>query len=166
MVSTTFLNLPADKQDRIRAALLTEFSAHPLVDAQVARIVREAAIARGAFYKYFADLPDAYRYLFGQVMHAVHGQVPKAGTGSVAQYVQATSDLLLAVRDSAYRDFLAVHFRFNEWAVAGQPSPVAGKPELWAAEVLCHQTLRDVILAPDTAEERLVQLRVALNIVE
>ena len=59
MPSQTFLNLKPEKQARIYAALLTEFSAYPLAKAQVARIVKEAQIARGAFYKYFADLNDA-----------------------------------------------------------------------------------------------------------
>ena len=60
MVSTTFKNLAPDKQARIQSGLLNEFSAHPLADAQVARIVQQAQIARGAVYKYFTDLTDAY----------------------------------------------------------------------------------------------------------
>lgn len=46
MPSQTFLNLKPEKQARIYAALLTEFSAYPLAKAQVARIVKEAQIAR------------------------------------------------------------------------------------------------------------------------
>ena len=51
MVSQTFKNLAPLKKERITAALLTEFSTYPLKDAQVARIVKDAQIARGAFYK-------------------------------------------------------------------------------------------------------------------
>ena len=62
MVKQTFFNLPDEKKQRVTTALLHEFSNHPLPDAQVARIVTEAEIARGAFYKYFDDLTDAYAY--------------------------------------------------------------------------------------------------------
>ena len=50
MPSTTFLNLNEDKKKKIVQSLLLEFSNHSVSDAQVARIVKEAGIARGAFY--------------------------------------------------------------------------------------------------------------------
>ena len=64
MPSTTFKNLNRQKKELITNALLTEFSQHSLASAQVARIVKQAGIARGAFYKYFADLTEAYQYLY------------------------------------------------------------------------------------------------------
>jgi len=72
MPLSTFKNLPQPKKDRITAALLTEFSTHSLAEAQVARIVTGADIARGAFYKYFADLTDAYQYLYGVALTHIH----------------------------------------------------------------------------------------------
>ena len=51
---------------------MTEFSQHPLAQAQVARIVKQADIARGAFYKYFSDLKDAYQYAFKTVIGRLH----------------------------------------------------------------------------------------------
>ena len=68
MVSTTFTHLSNEKQTKIRQALLKEFSEQPLAIAQVAPIVKTAGIARGAFYKYFDDLIDAYKYLYGIAM--------------------------------------------------------------------------------------------------
>ena len=64
MPSTTFENLNLQKKELITNALLTEFSQHSLASAQVARIVKQAGIARGAFYKYFTDLTEAYQYLY------------------------------------------------------------------------------------------------------
>lgn len=64
MPSSTFTNLPDEKRQRIEAALLNEFSNHTLATAQVARIVKDAQIARGAFYKYFDNLTDAYSYMY------------------------------------------------------------------------------------------------------
>ncbi|MEM5031883.1 hypothetical protein AAEZ42_05215 [Limosilactobacillus fermentum] len=49
MPSSTFTNLPDEKRQRIEAALLNEFSNHTLATAQVARIVKDAQIARGPF---------------------------------------------------------------------------------------------------------------------
>ena len=53
MVKQTFKNLPSAKRRRIEAVLLEEFSTYPLADAKVSHIVKNANIARGAFYKYF-----------------------------------------------------------------------------------------------------------------
>ena len=64
MVSETFINLSDEKKQKIEGALLKEFSTYPLAKAQVARIVKDAGIARGAFYKYFGDLKDSYIYLW------------------------------------------------------------------------------------------------------
>lgn len=69
MVKETFTNLDEHKKQRVTQALLHEFSQHSLADAQVARIVKEANIARGAFYKYFTDLTDAYLYLYQIAWH-------------------------------------------------------------------------------------------------
>ena len=68
MVKQTFLNLPEEKRQRVTDAVFHEFSNYALTDAQVARIVKEANIARGAFYKYFDDLTDAYLYVYRQAI--------------------------------------------------------------------------------------------------
>ena len=76
MVSETFINLSDEKKQKIVGALLKEFSTYPLAKAQVARIVKDAGIARGAFYKYFGDLKDSYTYLYGLAMKDVHMGLP------------------------------------------------------------------------------------------
>ena len=72
MPTSTFRHLTVEKRARITDALLTEFSQYGLADAQVARIVADAQIARGAFYKYFKDLTDAYQYLYGVALDEIH----------------------------------------------------------------------------------------------
>ncbi|WP_262314737.1 TetR/AcrR family transcriptional regulator [Lacticaseibacillus parakribbianus] len=160
MVSTTFMNLAQPKKARVTQALLQEFSAHPLAEAQVARIVTAAGIARGAFYKYFTDLTDAYQYLFGQAMRAIHAGLP--GQGSAADYVAATRAFLDSVQDSEYGALIQQHFRANESVLGNRPSALAETPSAWAVAVLCHQTIKDVILAPDTQAARLQQLAAAV----
>ncbi len=64
MPSSTFEHLSEKKKNTIILALLHEFSEVSLSKAQVAPIVKDAEIARGAFYKYFSDLTDAYIFLY------------------------------------------------------------------------------------------------------
>src|SRR5690625_6567905 len=94
MVSETFINLSDEKKQKIVGALLKEFSTYPLAKAQVARIVKDAGIARGAFYKYFGDLKDSYTYLYGLAMKDVY------------------MGLLTRLRDFELEDFYKMSFDF------------------------------------------------------
>lgn len=64
MPKETFLNLAADKQERIMAAAKIEFSRVSLQDASIAKIIKLAGISRGSFYQYFEDKEDLYYYYF------------------------------------------------------------------------------------------------------
>ncbi|MFZ2588696.1 TetR/AcrR family transcriptional regulator [Paucilactobacillus nenjiangensis] len=169
MTLPTFDHLSADKKTRIQTALLSEFSQYPLADAQVARIVSQAEIARGAFYKYFTDLTDAYTYLFGIAMRDIHAGLPRLdsdGPVETKAYVAATRTFLLGVKDSKYKQLIYMHFSHNENVFGVQASRIisgTNGANHWAAEVLSHQTLRDVLLDPEQAAVRLTQLEDALN---
>jgi len=67
MPSSTFFNLEEEKQQRITAAALEEFAANSFAEASVAGIIEKAAIPRGSFYQYFADLEDLYIYLLKEI---------------------------------------------------------------------------------------------------
>lgn len=166
MVLPTFEHLEADKQARIRQALLNEFSHYPLAEAQVARIVKDADIARGAFYKYFADLTDAYQYLFGIAMGLIHSSMPKRPTaGNVDEYIAALRQFVEMTNQCEYRELIQQHFRYNEGYLGEAPTRLipGGDAKQWAFTVLYHQTVKDIMLAPDTAEARIAQLRIALT---
>lgn len=75
LVTQTFKNLPAAKRQRIEDALLEEFSTYPLTDAKVSHIVKKVDIARGAFYKYFDDLMDAYIYMYHVAIRDIHANM-------------------------------------------------------------------------------------------
>ncbi|MFD1484451.1 TetR/AcrR family transcriptional regulator [Lacticaseibacillus baoqingensis] len=162
----TFNHLPADKQARVRAALLEEFSQYPLAQAQVARIVKSAGIARGAFYKYYADLNDAYRDLFGVAMQAIHQGMPARPTAdNIPAYVDTIREFMARTDQSGYRRLIAMHYRYNEGAFGAQPTKLTADPQAareWARTVLYHQTVRDIVLAPETQAARLKQLEAAL----
>lgn len=63
MPSSTFLNLPAEKQEKLLEAATREFSHRPFNEASINQIIKEAGIPRGSFYMYFQDKEDLFRYL-------------------------------------------------------------------------------------------------------
>lgn len=167
MVSSTFLNLTRAKQARIEAALLHEFSHHPLADAQVARIVARAHIARGAFYKYFTDLTDAYRYLYRQAMTAIHSDFAQTATSQFtpAIYLKEVRLFVDQANNGPYYQLIKYHLMQNE-ALLATPK-TALDPQLpgniWAAAVLSHETIKQIISAPQTEETALKRLASALD---
>ena len=63
MPSSTFLNLPAEKQEKLLEAATWEFSHKPFNEASINQIIKEAGIPRGSFYMYFQDKEDLFLYL-------------------------------------------------------------------------------------------------------
>ncbi|MUU10235.1 MAG: TetR/AcrR family transcriptional regulator [Oscillibacter sp.] len=62
MPSSTFLNLPAEKQEKLLEAATREFSHRPFNEASINQIIKEAGIP-GQLYMYFQDKEDLFRYL-------------------------------------------------------------------------------------------------------
>lgn len=163
MVSTTFMNLSPEKQARVKQALLHEFETYPLAQAQVARIVKEADIARGAFYKYFTDLNDAYQYLFKSALQTIHQTMPTQPTAlNVDEYVSAIRHFTCSAELSGYRQLVEMHYRYNENFLGAKPTTPTNDKK-WAFKVLYHQTVRDVILDPSSLEQRIGQLKQILQ---
>ncbi|CAJ1230192.1 transcriptional regulator [Levilactobacillus zymae] len=164
MPTPTFDHLAPEKKDRITAALLTEFSQYGLADAQVARIVTAAGIARGAFYKYFADLTDAYQYLYGVALSEIHQAIPsEARNGDLMTDYQAVVQFVDQVSNSRYYRLIQRHFTQNESLVPAPPLAPATMPATaWAAMVLSHATIKEILLAPDQQAAALQRLRTAL----
>lgn len=66
MPTQTFFNLSEEKQKRLIAGAMKEFSAKSLNDASISNIVKNSKISRGSFYQYFEDKKDLYFYLIGK----------------------------------------------------------------------------------------------------
>ena len=64
MPTSTFLNLPDPKRERVLDAAMDEFSQRNVEHAKVSNIVRLAGIPRGSFYQYFLSMDDLYVYSF------------------------------------------------------------------------------------------------------
>lgn len=75
MPKSTFLNLPNEKKQRLIEILLENFSARHISQVKVADIVEDMAMSRGAFYKYFEDLEDAYTYTIQYYSIQIHRDI-------------------------------------------------------------------------------------------
>ncbi len=64
MPTPTFLNLPAEKQERILQAAIKEFGERNVQEANLSNIVKGAGIPRGSLYQYFSTKDDLYVYVF------------------------------------------------------------------------------------------------------
>ena len=137
MVSETFINLSDEKKQKIAQALLKEFSTYPLAKAQVARIVKDAGIARGAFYKYFGDLKDAYGYLYSLAMKEVHmGPPTRLKEFDPEFFYKMTVNFIDQTENSIYFDLIKLHLSQNQ-AFIGEDE----KQKDWAAMVLTHEAI-------------------------
>ena len=71
MPSERFLNLPAEKRQRILSAAMREISGNPVEALSINRIIREAGISRGSFYQYFEDKNDLLEYIMSDLRQGV-----------------------------------------------------------------------------------------------
>ena len=68
MPTNQFLNLEAEKQNRIIQAAIKEFAHNTYVNASTNRIVKACGISKGSLFKYFTDKEDLYFFLLDTVM--------------------------------------------------------------------------------------------------
>lgn len=164
MPSRTFQNLNTAKKQRVQDALLTEFSHHSLPDAEVARIIKHAAISRGAFYKYFTDLTDAYTYLLKEVMEEIHTPIPAKNQHlSGEDYYQLVVDFVDRVQQSPYYEFVRYHFLTNEAVLMVRRSPLNYGDLEWAVMTLCHATINECLQDPTDQAGALKRLETVLH---
>ncbi|WP_225350782.1 hypothetical protein [Lacticaseibacillus camelliae] len=99
-------------------------------------------------------------------MREIHQGMPKRPTaGNVDEYIAALRQFIETTSQCEYRDLIQQHFRYNEGYLGETPTRLipGGDAKQWAFTVLYHQTVKDIMLAPDTAEARIAQLRIALT---
>lgn len=75
MPKDTFLNLSAPKKEKIDMILLDTFYNQSVSQVKVSHIVEQMEMSRGAFYKYFVDLEDAYDYIVKQQSILIHQDI-------------------------------------------------------------------------------------------
>ena len=94
MPSSTFLNLPPEKQEKLLEAASREFSSRPFNEASINQIIKEAGIPRGSFYMYFQDKEELFRYLL---------------RGYVDQMVMVIEELLLRRKGDIFQALLDLY---------------------------------------------------------
>lgn len=68
MPTERFARLPAEKQESIRMAAISEFTRAPFEKVSINKIIQNADISRGSFYTYFEDKRDLLQYVFSDIM--------------------------------------------------------------------------------------------------
>ena len=94
MPKSTFLNLPNEKKQRLIEILLENFSARHISQVKVADIVEDMAMSRGAFYKYFEDLEDAYTYKIQYYSIQIHRDILKYISQNKQDFFQGIENYL------------------------------------------------------------------------
>ncbi|WP_283680040.1 TetR/AcrR family transcriptional regulator [Lentilactobacillus sp. Marseille-Q4993] len=166
MPSTTFENLNPDKQQLIEDALLKEFSEHPLEQSQVARIIKSAGIARGAFYKYFEDLTDAYGFIFKKAMINFHKDIPDYKTTDPEEYANSVERFVANVTNSQYYNLLKLHYQYNEMVYSDEKmikSQSTMPPKIWSIAILSHQAIKEALTYPEDTAAIVAKLRQSLS---
>lgn len=167
MVSTTFKNLPPIKKKHIEHSLLQEFSTHSLAEAQVARIIKSACIARGAFYKYFTDLLDAYRYLLMKAIATIHVGIKPGGSFAPDVFYQQVKNFIDRCEHSEYYALIQMYFAKNESEL---PLNINDNEQLlaadWAAMVLSHEVIKIILLNPAKKDFYLRRFKASLHLLE
>ncbi|EOS7841894.1 TetR/AcrR family transcriptional regulator [Enterococcus hirae] len=94
MPKSKFLNLPNEKKQRLIEILLENFSARHISQVKVADIVEDMAMSRGAFYKYFEDLEDAYTYTIQYYSIQIHRDILKYISQNKQDFFQGIENYL------------------------------------------------------------------------
>lgn len=171
MVKQTFLNLSDEKKQRVTDALLHEFSNHALTEAQVARIVKDANIARGAFYKYFDDLTDAYTYLYEIAIQQIHMNMQPASKFDPDFFYDRVCKFIDETQHSKYEPMMKLHMLRNEAAIPGSMRTNSEQllhmsPEMWSAMVLSHEVINSVFADPDHKKQNLERFKESLYLID
>ncbi|KRL90968.1 TetR/AcrR family transcriptional regulator [Lactobacillus kalixensis] len=171
MVKQTFLNLPEEKRQRVTDAVFHEFSNYALTDAQVARIVKEANIARGAFYKYFDDLTDAYLYVYRQAIKEIHMNMTPMNELDPDFFYDRVVKFISKTQHSKYEPMMKLHMLQNEAALPDSMKTNSEqlphmKPEIWCAMVLSHEVINSAFADPDNKEQNLKRFKESLELIK
>lgn len=135
MPSSMFLNLPAQKQEKLLEAATREFSRRPYTEASINQIIKDAGIPRGSFYMYFTDKEDLFRYLL---------------SGYVDQMVMVLEEALLR----EHGDIFAALLRMYDYTYAKRKERGMGGMGAMTAILSCNSGIhKNTILAMvDTAQ--------------
>lgn len=145
MQSSTFLNLPAQKQEKLLEAATREFSQRPYNEASINQIIKDAGIPRGSFYMYFTDKEELFRYVL---------------SGYVDQMVMVLEEALLR----EHGDIFAALLRMYDYTCAKREEQGLGGMGAMTAILSCNSGIhKNTILAMVDTGQVLRRLKEQVN---
>ncbi|MGN1272230.1 MAG: TetR/AcrR family transcriptional regulator [Lactobacillus sp.] len=170
MVKSTFKNLPTAKRQKIEAVLLEEFSTYPLAEAKVSHIVKKAGIARGAFYKYFDDLTDAYLYMYHIAIDTIHMNMTPDEKFDPDLFYDRIVKFIDKTQYSKFEPMMKLHMAQNEYLIPDNfkiysKQLINLNPVIWSAMVLSHEVINLCLSDPENKEKNLARYKKSLDII-
>ena len=83
--SSTFLNLPPEKQQRILDGALSEFAENGYAKASLNTLVAKLGISKGSIFQYFGDKAGLFAGVFGHAVEMVKDQLRGVRSDSAGQ---------------------------------------------------------------------------------
>jgi AcrR family transcriptional regulator len=94
MPKKTFLNLNEEKSEGVIKILIDVFYDRNVSQVTVSEIVEALGMSRGAFYKYFSDIYDAYYTIAKKCAYEVHMNIMKFIKNNEDDFIQGVEEFL------------------------------------------------------------------------
>ncbi len=104
MPKITFFNLNIEKREKIKKAIINEFSKHTIAKASISNIVEEAQIPRGSFYQYFEDKEDALKYIIDEFIKIEKEEIKNSLKINNGDIFKTSIDIFKYVSKKSYND--------------------------------------------------------------
>ena len=116
----TFRQLPADKQERVFEAALTEFADQGYHQASLNRLVAQAGIPKGSLYQYFPNKEGIFQHIFQHALGLVRRTLTRVKDETLEEnlFTRLEKSLLAGVRflkehPRIYNLYLKIQFDKN-----------------------------------------------------
>ena len=104
MTKITFFNLNIEKREKIKKAIINEFSKNTIAKASISNIVEEAQIPRGSFYQYFEDKEDALKYIIDEFIKVEREEIKDSLKRNNGDIFVTSIDIFRYVSKKSYND--------------------------------------------------------------
>ena len=154
MPTSTFFNLPPEKQAKLLRAAVGEFSQKPYGEVPLSKIIAGAGIPRGSFYQYFSDKTDLFVYVlshYGDRLRRMVFQCLEGCGGDLLALPAALFDAMMAAFAGAGEEIRGVMaiLRHNAGFDAGRMCQPPG-----LAEALLAAARTDTLALKDPEDRR------------
>ena len=166
MPTSTFFNLPPEKQAKLLRAAVGEFSQKPYGEVPLSKIIAGAGIPRGSFYQYFSDKTDLFVYVlshYGDKLKQMVFQCLEDCGGDLLALPAALFDAMMEAFAGAREEIRAVMsiVRHNAGFDAGRMCQPPG-----LAEALLAAARTDTLALKDPEDRQALAAAIAAAVAE